>query len=377
VKVDVNDTLRIEGPDAVRARSDGAKRYRPASLILSSAEFVADFIPPDYVIEGILQRRFLYCLTGRTGAGKTALMLLLVAHVAEGRAIGDRAVERGRVLYFAGENADDVRMRWIAMAQQMGFDIETIDVHFIAGTFKFSQMLDRIRTEVGRIGDVSLIIIDTSAAYFEGDAENDNTQLGEHARRMRAFTALPGRPCILAACHPAKNASDDNLIPRGGGAFLAEIDGNLTARAGTSGVEVHWQGKFRGPDFAPMVFQLRTVTHERLKDSKGRLIPTVVASPLSEQAREEIAKATRSHEDEMLVALVDPANRKASKTELARRLGWMMNNGEPYRVLVGRIQKSLEEQKLIVSKRGEPTLTKEGEKAAEQAVRSSNARNTD
>jgi hypothetical protein len=41
---------------------------------------------------------------------------------------------------------------------------------------------------------------------------------------------MPGGPCVLVACHPPKNAGDDNLLPRGGGAFIAEMDGNLTGR---------------------------------------------------------------------------------------------------------------------------------------------------
>jgi hypothetical protein len=242
-------------------------------------------------------------------------------------------------------------MRWIAMAQQIGFDIDDIDVHFIPGVFKFSQMIGRVRTEIDRIGDVALIIIDTSAAFFEGDNENDNTQMGNHARRQRAFAGMPGEPCVVTACHPTKNAADDNLIPRGGGAFLAEVDGNFTARASEGSVEMSTQGKFRGPDFAPFFFQLRTVTHERLKDSKGRLIPTVVAWPLSEQGREEIAKAMRSKEDELLIALLDPANRKASKTDLARRLGWKMGNGDPYRVMVSRVLQALRKEKLPARRR--------------------------
>ncbi|MGY4283633.1 hypothetical protein ACVWXO_002853 [Bradyrhizobium sp. LM2.7] len=352
---------------AQMAEQSRAKQTKQSIQILSSAEFVAGFVPPDYVVEGLLQRRFLYSLTGKTGAGKTAILLLISAHVGDGGAIGDRTVEKGKVLYLAGENADDVRMRWIAMAQQMGFDIDTIDVHFIPGVFKFSEMLERVRAEIVRIGEVGLIVIDTSAAFFEGDNENDNTQAGSHARRQRAFTGMPGAPCVITACHPVKNATDDNLIPRGGGAFLAEVDGNLTARASEGSVEVSTQGKFRGPDFAPFHFQLRTVTHERLKDSKGRLIPTVVASPLSEQGREEIAKAMRSREDELLVALLTPANQKASKTDLARRLGWKMGSGEPYRVLVGRVLETLRKEKLIAIKRGVVTLTEEGKKAADQA----------
>jgi hypothetical protein len=41
-------------------------------------------------------------------------------------------------------------MRWIAMADQMGFDIAAIDVHFIAGTFKISEMRERIIAEITR-----------------------------------------------------------------------------------------------------------------------------------------------------------------------------------------------------------------------------------
>jgi hypothetical protein len=376
MKRDVNDTLKAEGIDAVRARSDRAKRYNPQTngdgktappLLQSSAQFIAGFTPPDYVVSGVLQRSFLYAMTGKTGAGKTAILLLLAAHVAEGRPIGDHDIEKGPVLYFAGENPGDACARWIAMSQQIDFDAEAIEVFFIPGVFKISAMHDRIRNEVAAIGGVSLVVVDTSAAFFEGNDENDNKEHGDHARRLRTLTTLPGRPCVITACHPVKNATDENLQPRGGGAFLAEIDGNLTACTTAGGVEVSTQGKFRGPDFPQMHFQLRTVTHERLKDSKGRLIPTVVAAPLSEQAREEIAKVTRSKEDQLLVALLDPTNCKASKVELARLLGWTMSNGDPYRVLVGRSLRALQNAKLLTLKRGVITLTKEGKKEAEQA----------
>jgi AAA domain len=351
-----------------RTNSGSGGAAQPPIRILSSAEFVEGFVPPDYVLQGLLQRRFIYSLTGKTGAGKTAIMLLLAAHVALGKKLGDRDIWAGKVLYFAGENADDVRMRWIALAQQMGFETDEIDVHFIAGTFKFSEMFERIRTEIKRVGDVTLLMIDTSASYFEGDNENDNKQALDHAQRSRAFAQMPGGPCVITACHPVKNAADDNLIPRGGGSFLNEIDGNLTARAVSSGAEVHWQGKFRGPDFAPLNFQLRIVTHERLKDSKGNLIPTVVASPLSEQDRADLANVARSREDEMLVALLDPANCKASQRDLARRLGWETRDGSPYQVLVSRVLKNLKNERLVAVVRGETTLTKEGKKAAERLV---------
>jgi hypothetical protein len=64
---------------------------------------------------------------------------------------------------------------------------------------------------------------------FEGKEENENKQLGDHARLLRSLIdTIPGGPCVVAACHPTKNAGADELLPRGGGAYLAEVDGNLT-----------------------------------------------------------------------------------------------------------------------------------------------------
>jgi hypothetical protein len=338
----------------------------PARLIKSSREFVADFKPPDYLIDGILQRGFCYAFTGRTGAGKTAIELLFAAHVALGRPLGNRNVTRGQVLVFSGENPDDVRARWIAKAQQMDFDIGAIGVHFIAGTFKVSEMMGTVRSEMEEIGDdFAMICVDTSAAYFEGDDENSNVQSGKWARLLRSLTQLPGHPTVLIACHPPKNAGDDNLLPRGGGAFLAEVDGNLTAaKAGDSGgVTVHWQGKFRGPDFAPLSFQLRTVTHERLKDSHGQLLPQVVASILSEDAEEAIATSARKNEDELLKVVAQ--NSAASYAKLANLLGWKMRSGEPYKMMVRRIADELIKANLLTKTRNRLELTPKGQKAVE------------
>ena len=70
------------------------------------------------------------------------------------------------------------------------------------------------------------------------------------------------------------------------------------------------------------------------------------------------------------VTVIEPANRKASQSDLARRLNWKMSDGKPYHVLVKRILKSLTKAKLITIERGRITLTKKGKEAAEQLVQS-------
>jgi hypothetical protein len=335
---------------------------KETDLIQSSADFTVDFVPPDYLIFGLLRRRFLYSFTAKSGDGKTAIMLVLVALIGLGRRMTDREVEAGKVLYLSGENPDDVAMGWIAMAQRMDFDLSEINVHFVPGRFKISEMREGIGEEIkAKMGEVALVIVDTSAAYFEGDDENNNTQAGDWARFLRTLAELPGEPCVLIACHPVKNAADDNLLPRSGGAFLNEVDGNLTAKRSDTAVELHWQGKFRGRDFAPIPFLLRGgITHERLKDTKGRLLPTVIAELLSETAEEQMTIAARSQEDALLKVLAK--NPGASTAELAKLLDWKMSDGKPYKVLVRRKLASLVKGKLITKERDSYALTPKGKK---------------
>ena len=190
---------------------------------------------------------------------------------------------------------------------------------FIFGTFRISEALEYLEAEVEAIGGVSLVLVDTSSAYFEGEDENNNHQAGTHARLLRDLTNLSGGPCVIVACHPPKNANEANLQPRGGGAFIAEMDGNLTAKNDEGSVDLHWQGKFRGPDFAPISFELRQVTHQDLKDQRGRLLPTIVARHLSEIAKETIAKANDASQVELLKLVAK--HPKASLAELANMVG--------------------------------------------------------
>ena len=329
----------------------------------TSAEFVAGFVPPDYLVEGLLQRRFLYSLTATTGSGKTAQVLLLTSYVALGQNLSGREVAKGSVLYFAGENPDDIRMRWFAQTQQFGLTPEDFsNVYFVPGVHKLSQIADRVFQELAHINDLALIIVDTSAAYYEGDDENNNVQAGEHARRLRRLVQFNGGPTVLVCCHPVKNG--DNLLPRGGGAFLNEVDGNLTSKRDDTVIELHWSGKFRGPDFAPLTFQLRTVTHERLKDSKGRTIPTVICEPISEERRKEMKAGSNVDADAVLLSIGENAG--MSQRDRAIELGWHMNNGQPYQMRVGRAEQSLVKDGAIRRGRHGWKLTEHGRKELER-----------
>jgi hypothetical protein len=217
---------------------------------------------------------------------------------------------------------------------------------------------------------VAMIVVDTSVAFFEGADENSNTEALAHALRLRGLTELAGGPCVIVNTHPVKNASDDNLLPRGGGSFLNEMDGNLTAvKIDDSTVKLHWQGKHRGPEFDPIVFSLGKVTTDRIKDSKDKLIPTVIAKPLSDREYRERQASAHSNEDTVLIAMFDEPN--ASIADIAKACGWTYKGGAPDKSKVQRALKGLEKSKLIEKVRDTYALTAKGEKTAKLAVKTS------
>jgi AAA domain len=330
-----------------------------AIKILSKAEFLRGFVPPDYLIDGMLQRRFIYSLTGQTGHAKTAIALRIAQLVDCGGLLDGHEVARGRVGYLVGENPDDVRMRMIGDDAILG-SAGNGNIILIPGTFDTDALLHQIES----LGELDLVIIDTSAAYFLGDDENSNAELGEHARKLRRLIGLPGGPCGLVLCHPIKHAADPTqLLPRGGGAFLAEIDGNLTAWKDDRLITLHHSDKFRGPGFEPVTFRIDKVMVEELKDSKGRMIPTVRAVAISEDEEAQEVEASRADEDKVLLARFE-GGRSMSIADLARALEWFLTDGRPYKSKVQRALKQLKAAGLMSSSRGKWDLTKKGETAA-------------
>jgi hypothetical protein len=331
-----------------------------APKLLTSAAFIKDFVPPDYLIEGILQRRFLYSMTGRTGEGKTSVCLRIAAHVAEGIPLTGAHVEKGRVLYLAGENPDDIRMRWIALTDHMLLDVETVGVDFVDGRFSIGDIPVQI-LEAAKTHEYALVIVDTSVAFSQSIDENDNVQQLQHAMRLRSLIdILPGGPTILVCCHPPKNASDENLQPRGGGAAIAEFDGNLTCKRTDTVTEIHHQGKFRGPDFAPLHFTLEQTTSQLLKDKRGNAIWTVLAKPASEQEQENISKAVEADLMAIMRAIRDEPT--LSLAGIAKTLGWYNHQSLPDKSKVQKRVRVLEKKKLVERDGERLELTPKGQK---------------
>jgi hypothetical protein len=360
-------------PEPAATKANGKER---AVVPISKQEFLERFgQPPDYLIAGLMQKGFIYALTGQTGHAKTAIALLLARLVCSTNqaTLGGRRIKNGRVIYFVGENPADVAFRI------KGYDLTRSDdpnadmISFIPGKFDIAAIVTIIEDDIRHNGPVAMIIVDTSAAYFPGNDEINNTQIGDYARLLRRLTTLSSRPCVLVLCHPIKHAQEQNqLLPRGGGAYLAEMDANLTLwKTGDETVELSWT-KLRGPNFEPLTFKLVPIKSPRLVDVDGNPVTTVDAELISSGEEEKIATESRKAQDQVLVAMLKlPATDDHSGGSLAKwaeHVGWVSERGAPKKKQVERIIKEklakAKPKALVTLDRDKWKLTEAGVKEA-------------
>lgn len=244
-----------------------------------SDSFLADLQPLEYLIDGILPTGVVYSLTGYTGHGKTTLALQFALAIAQGEDFCDRETTKGSVLVLAGENPYNLKWQYAAALAARG--LQRADVHFVQGHFSLDQWTEVLKAKLESMPDVKLIIIDSLQAFFEGDSDNDNTQMVEMARKFRRVGEISSRPAMMIIAHPAgKTPAKDMLVPRGGGGFLNEIDGNLTIWSGDALQQtLHHSQKFRGAGFEPMEWVMQSHEFDHLTDAKGTPLKLPVSRP--------------------------------------------------------------------------------------------------
>lgn len=342
--------------------SDPAPQAAPWR-VQNAAEFVDGFVAPEYLIDGVIQRGRLYTLTAPTGSGKTAVMLHIGLCMSVGNPVCERETELGDVLYMAGENPDDVRARVIATMENVGLDPHAARLHFIPGTFSIRQDMALLTQAIEQLPNCTLIIVDTLAAYFDGDDSNSNAQMLDFARVLRKLTNANSKPAVVVPAHPIKNAAKNNLTPMGGSALLNEVDGNLCIWKRETAVEMHWQGKHRGADFEPLNFELVGTTSERVKDSKGRDMPTVLAQPLLEIRAVEIAHHAHDIRDRLLLNIA--YNESTSVAQRCVDIGLVNAAGRAKKSSLVKLLEDLQDERLVKRILRNWRLTDKGREAVE------------
>jgi len=327
---------------------------------------------PVWVIQEIIQQSYVYALTAPTNHGKTAVSMVIALAVASGQAFVGRKVRPGRVLILCGENQDGFRLRLIATLRQMEIDVADLAgrVWVLSHTTGLAYILEQIKKDAETMGELSLVLVDTSVSFFTGDNENDNQQAYAHARDLRELSLLPGKPAVIVNCHPSSSAGKDmtreSCVPRGGSAFLNEIDTNLFVWSDGQTAEMHWIRKKRGPDFAPILWEFR----ESSVEWHGESVPAVVAVPITEEREKQIRDKKMEAECRFMYAMLRTP--RGTIREWCLDAGFVLrtgaNAGGPHVSFGHRVLERLKEYKLAERTRREGWVLTEKGKGEARAI---------
>lgn len=215
---DINDTLRAEGSDAVRARHDGARRFTgnghdiavDGELIFKCVADV-DPQPIDWLWQNRLALGKLTLLAGEPGVGKSQIVLNVAAHISTGEAWPDRkAATCGNIIILSAEDAADDTVR--PRLEAAGADLKRIHILEAAfdgngkrRTFNLQSDLTRLGDKIAALGEVRLVIIDPVTSYM-GKIDSHRTTDVRAALEPLADFARRFNVAVLAVSHPPKNA---------------------------------------------------------------------------------------------------------------------------------------------------------------------------
>jgi hypothetical protein len=207
--------------------------------------------------------------------------------------------------------------------------------------------------------DLTLILIDTWQAYFDGRDPNNNAEAVNFTRRFRPLTSAKGQPVVIVAAHPPKQAANDNLLPYGGGGTLNEVDGNFTFRRDENGLfRFHWLGKIRGLPFDPLHFRIDKLDSPDVVTIDDARVKMPVMFPIPEEAVEERDESFARVNLALLKAIA------ADPTGSERR--WSIAAGINRNVIHAALV-ALKRDRLVTMKARRWRLTKEGENIANES----------
>ena len=269
---------------------------------------------PPSLIKGLLPRNGVAFIGGQSGSGKTFIAIDLAVALCTGQSFfGRRVKEHVGVLFIAGEGAETIQPR-LTIARMARNVERTLPIAW-APTFpdftrveevrSFMQELKALKTHMQETHGVRLgaIVVDTLAAVFALQDENDNSEASRVIRAMKVIgEALD---VLLIPVHHYGKGSETGL--RGASAWRAGCDAVLSITAErnqlTGVVSGHslWLAKSRVGEEGPVgAFGLRTMLLG--VDEDGDELTSCYVVP---EAAEKQTVAARRENEAMALELIE------------------------------------------------------------------------
>lgn len=205
------------------------------------------------LIKGILDLSALSIVYGESNCGKTFFVIDAALHMVLGRNWQDLKTKQGKIVYVACEGGLGIQERLEAF--RVHNKIEGYGSFYLIPTgidlCNSESDTAELTSEIGALGDVELIVIDTLSRAMGGGNENSSDDMGAFIRNCDVLRENTGAH-VLIVHHAGKDTSKG---ARGHSALRAAVDteievtnddGLITAeirkqRDGKTGVKFHFQ----------------------------------------------------------------------------------------------------------------------------------------
>lgn len=213
-----------------------------------------------WVIEGFIASGEVHCFAGQPGVGKTTLFAALALIVAGyGRPLGsDVQNDRPRRVLVVSEHVGQFETLLYGFCASYRLPAEELKQRVLlyhaarlALTELQHELRHVIRQHVSAGEEPPLVILDTAAASFDLEDENDNAAVGAMLAELKQVVLATGAPIwIIAHAAKALGRHDAEITPRGASAYIGDAHGTGSV--------------FREPDLPDWVF-LRSLKNRAVR----------------------------------------------------------------------------------------------------------------
>jgi len=245
----------------------------------------------DMVIEGMLEKSALLLVTGNSNSGKTTVLQYMALCISQGVRFGDHDVMPGPVLWIAGEDQFNVRVRFAATMERMGINPKDANGKLFVLPQRVAVLdkdsMDLLHGAIERDTkqrSFAAIIIDSKSMCWGGEDENSNDENADFVGELaRNFGERYGA-AVLVTHHLTKHKEKEEQSARGAGSLINNLDHEWRfEQPGMRGICVLAPGaKLRIAPWTDMRFRIETHTlgekeYPHLKNNLGQMPVTSVA----------------------------------------------------------------------------------------------------
>lgn len=300
----------------------------PLASIVSELNIESGMAPKRFLVRPIIEANSIYICTGESNAGKSTVLQYFAHCLVRGGLFGPFEVShRGKVLWIAGEDSYNARLRVAGMIQRYQ-QTRHPDYHVLPGIIQVlnSESIESLHRMIAQsLGDeveIAAIFLDSKVVLWGGQDENSNSETSAFMSVLRSEFCDRYGASVFLLHHLTKRSKDPGAeqSARGAGALINDADAEIRFSFSPTANRLSMApgSKIRGKRWEPLYFQSELVTLDSkqfstLVDAQGFAPEINVAVPISSFGKN-IATAAR---DAKLQALLTAVKEISAKLEPA------------------------------------------------------------